>query len=234
MIRNGGCLRSRSAHRAGFTLLELLVATGLLGLLTLALTGALQLSGRLWSGSERHARVSADLATVESTLRDLIQRAYPAVVRLDGSNYRLTFTGSAQSLELTGELPMSAVTGGYRRLLIAPVHRPDGNALGIAWAPERNQTDRLAELADGPEGRVDLLPAIDQLAISYYGRKGDANESAWHDEWSGQTRLPELVRIQIALPSVRARSDLYVRPRITMDAACVYDRLTRFCRGRSG
>lgn len=234
MMGTRGDHRSRSAQQAGFTLLELLVATGVLGLLAIALMSALQLSGRIWSGSERHARAATDLATVESTLRELIQRAYPAVVRLDGSNYRLTFAGAAQSLELTGELPMSAVTGGYRRLLIGLVRRPEGDALGIAWAPERNQPGRLAELADQPEGAIDLLPAIERLVISYYGRKGNANAPTWHDEWSGQTQLPELVRIQMALPDAQGRSDFYIRPRVTMDAACVYDRLTRFCRGRAG
>jgi prepilin-type N-terminal cleavage/methylation domain-containing protein len=230
----GGRRHLFDSIQAGFTLAELLVATGVLALLCVALLNALQISGQLWSTTERRSRASADLASVEATVRQLVASSYPAVVPVASRGYRLTFAGSAHSLEFTGELPASAVRGGYYRMLLRTVPRAGTTSLILSWAPERNQAVRLAEQADSTDGGSELLTSVEKLSITYYGTKDGDRAASWHDAWVDQIRLPELIRFEIALRERQGRVDFYVRPMVTMDAGCIYDRLTRFCRGRTG
>jgi len=52
--------------------------------------------------------------------------------------------------------------------------------------------------------------------------------------WTLPSRLPRLVRVKIEFPDGDARfwPELLVAPRIDVDVGCVYDALTKRCRGR--
>ena len=73
--------RQRGGER-GFTLLELLVAITLLGLLMAALLGGLRLGARVWETGEARLDASARVQIVQDFLRQRITEALPFEVTL--------------------------------------------------------------------------------------------------------------------------------------------------------
>jgi len=92
------------------------------------------------------------------------------------------------------------------------------------------------ELAEEPSAvtRNSLLTDIEHLELSYFGRAPSGDAAQWHRNWSQQSSLPQLVRIQVRFHAgdTRLWPELLVAPRISADVTCTYDTLTKRCRGR--
>ncbi|MFM6830399.1 MAG: hypothetical protein ACKOVA_08750, partial [Novosphingobium sp.] len=80
-----------------------------------------------------------------------------------------------------------------------------------------------------------LLPAVDRLAISYFGPVPGSTEQRWQPEWYDRTEPPALVRIAIGFREGDRRiwPDLIVRPAATSSSTCRLDRVTGRCEARS-
>jgi hypothetical protein len=94
---------------------------------------------------------------------------------------------------------------------------------------------RRLELARaGGESVVDEhLPAISSVRLSYFGSMKDNEGPDWHDSWSNQGKLPDLVRVRVTFSDRRLGwPDLVVKPRVEADVTCTFDPLARACSGR--
>jgi len=82
--------------------------------------------------------------------------------------------------------------------------------------------------------RNELLTDVEHVELSYFGRVASENAAQWHDNWTQQSMLPQLVRIQVRFHAgdTRLWPELVVAPRIYADVGCSYDGLTKRCRGR--
>jgi len=213
----------------GFTLLEMLVAVSLLSLISLLVFSGLKLAGLISSRIDRQSTVVADVSAVQDLLRILITQAYPAPVLQSDALASTSFQGRADMLELTAPLPHRLALGGLYRIRLA--HDADRERLMLSWRLERNEP-AFNVRADIRE--VSLLSRVQDLQISYFGQRHESSAPAWHEQWENQPALPRVVRIQLKIAGQR-RSDwpaLLVAPRIDVDATCVFDALTRGCRGR--
>jgi general secretion pathway protein J len=94
-------------------------------------------------------------------------------------------------------------------------------------------TPELTDAALEPISKV-LIPDVERITFAYFGKTRSEREAAWHDAWSGEPTLPQLVRLRVGHPPGSARSwpDLIIAPRVTADVGCVHDPLTKQCRGR--
>ncbi len=174
-MRAGGRARGQEA---GFTLLEVLAATVVLGLIIAMMTQGLHfglLATRLTSGAQ-----GQDLLAADQALRHLIQRADPGTYPEPAP-----FRGTADVLSLTTELPSSAGTAlrADAELLVASgrlvlrwrQHRHvETSGSGAAW--------QEATLADG----------VERVVIAYRG----GGAAGWSPGWTGE-RLPLLVQVQL-------------------------------------
>jgi general secretion pathway protein J len=106
---------------------------------------------------------------------------------------------------------------------------------------KQDQTDFVLsstpELADSHDPSMTtkslLFSGIDSVEFAY-SDGGTKGETAWSNAWSKRSELPKLVRIRVAFRSGDTRSwpDLLITPRIAADVSCVYDPITKRCRGR--
>lgn len=216
------------AGEAGFTLVELLVGLALFSLLATLLFDNVRFGIKAWQLGSAHAEQFEHDLIAQDLLRRLIGNVYPMMVR-DGATQQLDFEGGKDAVSFLGNAPVVAGAGGRFRYKVLVERRQDRTDLVMSAAPE------LAS----PEGqamarRTVLLADIDRAEFSYFGDGETGQTLQWQDSWRQRVNMPRLMRIRVAFRSADARPwpDLLIAPRITADVGCVYDPMTRRCRGR--
>ena len=216
------------AGEAGFTLVELLVGLALFSLLATLLFDNVRFGIKAWQLGSAHAEQFEHDLIAQDLLRRLIGNAYPMLVG-DGATQRLDFEGGKEAVSFLGNAPVVTNGGGRFRYEVLVERRQDRTDLVMSAAPELANPQGAAMAR-----RTVLLSDVDRAEFSYFG-EGEAGQTLqWQDSWHQRVNMPRLMRIRVAFRSSDARAwpDLMIAPRITADVGCVYDPMTRRCRGR--
>jgi len=174
----------------GFTLMELLVALTLFGILMATVLGGLRLGTRVWEVSTDRLEHGGQVLAVHSLLRQRLEEALPIFV--DGGESRQpVFSGEARKLRLTSSMPASLGDGTF--LLELNLETPAGGAgdLVLRWHPW--PVDPAA-----PAGERVILQDVAGITIGYFGKREREKAPAWHDQWQNQIDLPDLIRVDLA------------------------------------
>ncbi len=219
----------------GFTLLELIIALVLLGLLSAVLFGSLKLAGRSTASGEAKVDASSSMRLAEEFLRTNLAQQFPLRMRKI-VQFPLLFAGQSNELRYAAPLPPRVAGGGvwYYRLAVRTDEAksplvlerviPDTSAMSLPTFDGTANTDG-ANGGNG-SGQVDrsvLADGIASLTLAYYGRDpGDAAtvEPTWRDHWDDTQRLPLLIRVDVAPQQGSAWPTLYVTPREAPEAGC--------------
>jgi general secretion pathway protein J len=219
-------MMSEAHGESGFTLVELLVALALLGLLSVGLFGGLRFGFQAFQHGSARTDRDQHIWTAQNLLRKIIGDLYPQFVGDDPTRGHVDFAGSAGALEFLASAPIALGHGGRLRYRLV-VERNDGRAdLVMTARPELTDAD-----ARPPTERRTLLEGLGSVAFAYFGQARAEKSAQWRDDWNAQVAPPLLVRLR-AVDDGRAWPDLVVAPRVGVDEACVYDVSTRQCRGR--
>ena len=188
-------------RQRGFTLLELLVAITLLGVLMAALLGALRLGARVWETGEARLDASTRLQVVQEFLRQQLGQTVPLTEITDepGASPAMLFVGTSEGLRFVSLLP--AHLGGGARLMELALrpHARGGEPRDLVL---RMRPLQLTDDGPGPgetEERV-LIEAIESLEVAYFGAERDGAAPTWWQEWQEQRTLPALVRMRVGFP----------------------------------
>lgn len=167
---------------AGFTLLEMLVALTVLGFILVGLAQGMHFGLLAWGTETRLSAGNADLETVDTTLRHVIEGAAPGD-DLDPA----PFVGSDDQLGCITALPNAAGPSPDRRmralLVVDAQHR-----LVLRWRPFIHATP-LKPLPAPME--TELLNNVARLRIAYWRPGG-----GWLNAWNASD-LPTLVRMRV-------------------------------------
>jgi general secretion pathway protein J len=212
---------------AGFTLVELLAALALFSLLCTLLFGNVRFGMRAWQYGAVHAEQVDQTMVVQGVLRRIIEEAYPLFLVSDPTHPHVDFDGMQTSLDFLSSAPTAAGAGPRYRFLVATDKVGGKTDLVMTSRPE------LASTADA-NTRTVLLADIERVEFSYFGATLSDSAAQWRNEWLQQAAAPQLVRVRAWFPAHDGRKwpDLLVTPRISADVSCVYDALTKRCRGR--
>jgi general secretion pathway protein J len=196
----------------GFTLLEVLVAVTLLGLLMAALLGGVRLGVRAWEASDTRLDADARLTAVQDFLRERLTQARRSGAAAAGADDGPAWRGEPDRLSFVTLMP-EHLGAGLERITLSLTPADHGADLTVEWWPAELGQDRHA-VRDAIRTRV-LLARVAELRLAYFGQVDPRQPPTWSEVWD-QPSLPRLVRIQLRFPDgdTRGWPDLIVRPMI--------------------
>ena len=185
---------------AGFTLLEVIVALAVFGLLLVGLSQTVGFGLTAWRESAASDNKS-DIESLDRGLRLIIQNLAPG----DDAG-QPPIAGDATAL--TGRTRMRVPGSGLDEVPVEAGLAVSGNRLVLRWRPYHHG------VALGPPPRpqeVDLMTGVGRLAIAYW-RPAGTWTSSWHEP-----DLPLLIRLRVTLIGDNAPHwpDLVVAPRLS-------------------
>jgi general secretion pathway protein J len=181
------------------TLIELVVALGLLALLVAALASALGVSARGSVLIETRAEQGEALRIAQSTLRRYLAQARP-VRTLVNQRDQVVFAGAPDGLGFVAVMPPWPSGGGLYAVRLTIEQSGGGRALVLTRQPTAGEN---AALEAGAERAV-LIEGVAALRWSYFGFDQGARQGAWRPDWRGQSELPKLVRLELQFADPRA------------------------------
>jgi general secretion pathway protein J len=182
----------------GFTLIEVLIALTLTGIVSLlALEGV-----RLTAMGVGRLTDRADRLEARRSLEDLLRRELGATFAAPRRRDQASFVGGPQSLQFVA-LAEDGGAGLYRDALV--VETQDGvRRLAL--------TRRRLDAMGAAEARhVVLVPRLGAWRIGYFGAPAPGADAAWQDRWEGLRDPPALVRLEFDTGDGLVRPPLIVR-----------------------
>lgn len=182
----------RRRRQAGFTLLELVVAITLMGLVLVMLYSGLRLGLNSWDGGERHAEETNRRRSVEEFLRRRLAESVTVYQTNDRQERTVMFAGRSDDIEFVAPMLTYLGQGGLYRLRIDVA----GGRLRIRFRPYLPQ-----DSSAGDERESLLLEGVSGLEWAYFGleRDNDTEPPRWRSAWNSPERRPALVRLNLAV-----------------------------------
>jgi general secretion pathway protein J len=204
----------------GFTLVELLVALTLLGLISVVLFGGLRFGTRAWEAGDRRAAQLTQVQAVQALLRRRIAQARPPELEDAAAvEERTVFAGESDTLQFFATVPSRAGVGGIYAFDLAAIEDDSGVRLELTWRLHRAEDE--TEPGDTPEaglgGRRVLIDGLERAQFRYFGAPEPGQTADWRDNWPANAGLPELVAIEaeFAQGGGRAWPILQVAPKLS-------------------
>ena len=173
--------RPATQSQAGFTLLEVIVALVVLGVLFATLSQGVRFGFSSWGRQDQALRRGEALTATDRTLRRLVEQMDPGSER-EGA----TLAGRAHAMAFIAPLPGGS--GGSSPPADMRLRVEDGHLL-LSWLPHLHAV-RLVP-APAPQTTV-LLDGIAGIDLGYWSD----GAQHWSSSWTGNS-LPDLVRIRI-------------------------------------
>jgi general secretion pathway protein J len=182
--------RPRDVTRcAGFTLLEVLIALSIVGVLLAIAFGGLRMAIGAWSRGEDRAELQQHARGVTQVVGRAVGAAYPYRASMsEGTEKKLLFRGEEHRLEMVTQAPAfpSTVSPAFTALVIAL--EDGGLVIRQRVLPNHDPfTEATVVLRDSTIRGLDFKYLV--------------GDGAWEDTWDldSQQKLPAAIKIQFAV-----------------------------------
>lgn len=179
--------RRTTGGEAGFTLLELLIAMALLGLIFTGLGAGLRFGTAAWHAGAARLKDSDDLQIVYRVLNRELTAALPIAEKNDKPDPATSFTGRADQVTFVGAAPAQGMPAGLYRFGVVLQRDGQANALTFQWQ----------QLEGTGSGQEPLVRGVSSVRIEYLGDPGGKGDPGWVSEWKDMDDLPIAIRIRL-------------------------------------
>jgi general secretion pathway protein J len=194
----------RSGDIAGFTLLELLIAIALVGLLTTILFAAFRFEARQLDRQATRLNQSAEVPVAYGFVEARLADARPVQpVNLPG--VAIAFDGSASHVSFVSASPESARQGGLYLFSIDLA----STQLRVRW----QRFEGLLPVTDSGAAEK-LLDRVRRVELTYFGSAEPGADPTWHGQWRNMGYLPALVRLELEFIDGEHPPELVIAPRL--------------------
>ena len=195
----------------GFTLAEMIVALAVSSLLVTLTYGALRIGIRSWDASQETVTQIETLRVGWQAVHSAISEA---VVRFDPTTQSegIFFDGRPDRLKFTANMPSHLGLGGVYiiELLLDTQNGDDAFLLRrTLWV------EHLQETRENNPQQAPLAEGVKQIRFRYFGTLNEEETPSWHTQWTGQSTLPNLLRLDVELKDGTHWPTLIARPRIS-------------------
>ena len=191
-------------RKNGFTLLELLIAMTLLGMVLVVIYGGLNTSMKSWDKGSERAELINELRLVQEFMRTQLRQSV-TVYRNDSTEGRVIyFDGEPDRIGWVAPMLTYLGRGGLYFVQLDKIkERESGNeVLRMRWHPYHpNHSDDDPPDPDSIEETM-LLPHIERFELSYFGSEEPGEEPDWYSRWENLLERPQLVRLELGVPGI--------------------------------
>ncbi len=219
----------RSRSQSGFTLIELVIAMALLGVMMVLLYGGLTFAFRSWDAGEANGRRETDRRIGENFLRRELTELFPMRFK-DPMSLRFAFNGQPQEFRFVSSRPPDVAMGGLSLvgLSVEPGEGRTRNLVMRRAMPDDAAKD-FGPLEKAP-GFV-LLEGVDSVSFGYFGSENDFVDPHWSDTWI-TARIPQLVRMTVRNSDGTELPTMTFRIALGAEAGCLENSFQRVCQPR--
>ena len=185
---------TRASARAGFTLLEMLLALTLLSLILGALLGGLHMGRRSWETGRLYEGVS-EVEEAARAIADEFARVYPAQVPRKNNTGTAAFDGHADGCRMVA---LSEGGGQYGGLILTELGAdPSAPTPTLGLWTKAYRVEDFETVGRGAMQAVTVVRDVAYFSLSYFGAIEQNKPPVWTDNWGEREGLPLLVRVKI-------------------------------------
>ncbi len=192
----------------GFTLIEVLIAITLLGIMMVLLFGSLRIAAKNWDAGEAKTVETSQITIVQNFLRTYLSSAIPVDDFSEDEEPVFSFVGDGESVQFAATLPPYGVRKGQHLFKIYLKENGDTTSLNVSvrtFYPLEEE-----EVNDD----IVLLESVEKLEINYFGPDEFGEDGRWDTKWEDKRVLPRLVQIDIKLEDKSSWPALVIATRI--------------------
>jgi general secretion pathway protein J len=194
MTARGKTPGGRRRRRSGFTLVELLLALGLMSMLLALAYGGLRAATRAADRGQTILQDSGRVRMAHQFVRKQLNQMMPLVfAENEERTERTVFLGSADRIRFVAPMPGYLGFGGPQVQELAVVQGDDGLELVLSHALLQGfEEELLFERLPVP-----LLDHIEHAEFSFLGRDENGELTGWTTAWTEPGILPESVALEV-------------------------------------
>lgn len=213
--------------RAGFTLLETVIALTLLAVMLAMLFGGLRAGVRSWEAGTGRGDRADQILLASAFVRKELNAAFPWRFK-DPLAVKLAFRGERGAVRFVSMRPAEIGGGGLAFVTLAfePGREAAGGRLVMrrAFANPEATDFAVVDAADP----FTLIEGVSEARFSFFGAENDAMAPSWGETWAHEQRMPSHVRVELSLGETRL-PDLVVALRLGEEAGCYESSFQRTC-----
>lgn len=188
--------RTPQSRDRGFTLLEVLVAMVLLGLMMAVMTGSIRFAGQSRDVATTRIDNLDNMRVAQDFLRQTLAQAHPKRwAKVVGRPY--VFRGDRQELFMAAPLTARVGVGGLFLLKFSLVEegRDKGKKLVMARMFPTPDMQEMPDFADADT--TVLAEDLSEVEFGYLDRDDENTDPTWVEDWREPARMPEAVRVRV-------------------------------------
>ena len=192
-------LHFRIRFNYGFTLIEVLVALALSGMLVGMLSSSLHTYAISTVAGQKHLADKQLSENVYQFIGDQLRQVVPLLFR-SGKERTVLFYGDDKRITYVGHIPHHRSAGGLHKNSLVVDGLPPHQTLFFHY--ERLSVGAEFDImeffeATDTTGNETLISEVRSIEFAYFGAKKANDDLNWTEEWPVKDRLPKLVRLRI-------------------------------------